>query len=497
MTNNTPYKSIVEVVAYHSKTIPNKVCLIEGLTGKECTYADFWRLVEIFSKKLQDIGVKSDDKVVVRTEQSINYLAYIMAIQLIGGVFVPIENNTPNLMIIEILNLVGTRFYVSSKPIEYDCGYLDINQDLDSIIEMKRPVDVDLYYPSPEKESNILFTTGTTGKSKGIVHTHYSLFSTCINTIEETDCLVNDVVLMPQPLNHSYGLRRTLSFLYVGATIVLESGVVYTQHIINSIEKYHVTVLSLVPTHLSILIQAVSEDLYMLRNQIRVVTIGTSATPITYQEKLMELLPNSKLILSYGATEVPGVCYYEYSKYSIRPFCIGNACKGSQVSIVDDDLNIIASSSQDEPGILSIEGPSVMKGYWKDEEQTNHTLVNGKVILADVGYLGEDGFWYILGRRDDIIISGGFKISPIEVEDIALQVVGIKECACVPIADSIMGYVPKLYVVMNDGSVFSKEVILSHFQKKLESYKIPRVIVEIDELPRTKGTNKILRSALK
>jgi long-chain acyl-CoA synthetase len=210
------------------------------------------------------------------------------------------------------------------------------------------------------------------------------------------------------------------------------------------------------------------------------------------------LLPNVRLFITYGSTEATGSAHFEFSKYAPKPNCVGIENVNSKIVFVDDSGNLIGRATPDNPGIVATEGDTVMLGYWKDPELTAKYLINGKLISADLGYRDENGFIYVVGRRDDVIISGGNKISPFEIEDAVIELDDVKECACIPIPDKIygMGSVPKLFVVMKTGREFSQNEILRHLFEKLELFKLPRVIEQIDALPRTEGVGKISRKNL-
>jgi long-chain acyl-CoA synthetase len=136
-----------------------------------------------------------------------------------------------------------------------------------------------------------------------------------------------------------------------------------------------------------------------------------------------------------------------------------------------------------------------MLGYWKNPELTASVTRGDYIILSDLGYMGDDGLLYFVGRADDIIISGSYKIAPLEIEETANSFDGIRESACVPVSDPIMGQIPKLYVVMEENHVFNSNKIYKFLQDKLEMTRVPRIIEEINEIP--KINNKINRRELK
>ena len=136
-----------------------------------------------------------------------------------------------------------------------------------------------------------------------------------------------------------------------------------------------------------------------------------------------------------------------------------------------------------------------MKGYYKSQKLNEETIKNGYILTQDLSYMDENGMIYLLGRQGDVISSGGSKIAPSEIEDVTLELAGVLECACVPVPHPILGQEPKLFVVMEKNAEYDEEKIHQHLKERLENYKVPKLIVELDKLPRTYN-GKIQRNAL-
>jgi long-chain acyl-CoA synthetase len=227
---------------------------------------------------------------------------------------------------------------------------------------------------------------------------------------------------------------------------------------------------------------------------VRILNLGSATTPIRNQEKLVELLPNTRLFISYATTETSTVSRYEFGKYGVSRYCIGTPAEAVKLNVLDDEGNPLEHSDFDNPGILAVESPANMVGYW---ESADSKLSCERLPLTDVGYKDGNGLYYLLGRKDDVINSGGRKISPGEIEEAVLEIESIRECACVSVPDAIMGEVPKLYVVMKEDFVFSAKEIVDFLNNKLESYKLPRTILEVPELPKVGIAQKINRHILR
>ena len=175
---------------------------------------------------------------------------------------------------------------------------------------------------------------------------------------------------------------------------------------------------------------------------------------------------------------------YDYSKYPGKVGCIGKAMPNSRIFIVDDHKEVICSS-RENMGLLACEGAVNMKGYINEPELTKEVLVKGIVYTNDIGYIDEEGFVYIAGRKGDVINVGGLKVAPTEVEEAALSIEGVEDCICLPIEHPITGQALKLLVVMRDGAEFSPRKFTTFLRSRLENHKIPIKYEQVDNIART------------
>jgi long-chain acyl-CoA synthetase len=175
---------------------------------------------------------------------------------------------------------------------------------------------------------------------------------------------------------------------------------------------------------------------------------------------------------------------------------VGKLLPGSELFFIDEDGNPVDATGPDSFGIIACSNDSMMLGYWKAPELTEQALKDGRIIMTDVGYMDSDGYLYLMGRRDDVIVSGDHKIAPYEIENIVMQMPDIAECACIASPNSTLGAVPKLFVSMKRGAEFSHSVISKYISERLESHKMPRIIRVIDSFPRVGESTKIDRRKL-
>lgn len=483
-------KSIIEAVAVHAQNNPEKFCIADR--KNEFTYKAYWECIAGYAKHLQELGIQKGDCVIVRNSQSIETLVAGLAIQLVGAVFVPIEKEIAESRTLELANIVNAKCYISVKTIEYDCIYEDIN----NILLWKNDVAFsDFVFPNREDTAEILFTTGTTGVSKGIELIHKNVVAVSENVIDGVKMEFDNVELIPVPLSHSHGLRRYYANMLKGASVVILKGVTFAKVVFDYIDKYHVNSMDLVPASLTSLLKVSGDKFAEYKNQIRYIQLGSAPIPENDKKELCRLLPNSRLYNFYGTTESGCSCIINFNEFKDKKNCIGRpTCNANFIFLNEDGDKIKAT--KENPGLLACSGDMNMVGYYKSEALNYDIMKNGYIRTQDLSYMDEDGMIYLLGRQGDVIESGGNKISPIEIEEVALTCEMIDDCACIPVDNELLGKEPKLFVVIKNDYEFDFKTIYNFLSLKLEKYKVPRIIEKIDVIPRTYN-GKIKRTDLK
>lgn len=237
-------RSIVEALAEYAKVQPDKLFLADGKV--ELTYLDAWKCVYGYAVHLRELGIRRGDHVVVRNSQNAQLVISQLAIQLVGAVFVPIEKNAADDRIAEIIGAVEAKLYLAAKQGEFSCKWETIKDVLsykmDDAAEMRISESDDengdsFRFPEPEETAEVLFTTGTTGKSKGIELTYESVIAVSENVIGSVEMKKDSVELIPVPLSHSHGLRRYYSNILNGGSVVIIDGVIFTKKFFGAIEN--------------------------------------------------------------------------------------------------------------------------------------------------------------------------------------------------------------------------------------------------------------------
>lgn len=462
--------TILSRLQYFAGTTPDHVCLIDAAGGEQITYGAFWSRILRYAR-----SVRPGKYYILQTRQTIAHLVAFYGIQAAGSVAIPVEAAAKEERRAEL----AERFGAEILPVEYALG----------------DEEAAFTPPDPERIACVICTTGTTGTSKGVLSSFRCRFCGADNVRYSYGLTPDDVALVPQVLSHSGGLRRVEAMLVTGATAVIMGAAMLFGSVFGAVKKYRCNVLQFVPAQVAQILSRAEKLLLAAAPQIRIVSVGSAVIPEHDKERLRELLPSVRLFNDFGSTEAIGSAYFEWSAFPPKPNCVGTESLHSKIVFLDDEGRPMENSGR--PGIIATEGGTLMSGYLNAPEQTAEVMRDGRVLSADLGYRGEDGMIYILGRRDDIIVSGANKISPAEIEDAALRIPGVRECACVPKPDKIMGQMPALFVVW-EKEPLPPEKLAGALRRTIDQFKVPRPenIYTIDALPRTPGTGKILKREL-
>lgn len=465
-------ETILTRLKYFAENTPDQICLIDAASDRQITYASFWSQILRYVRI-----VRPDTYYILQTRQTIEHLVAFYGIQAAGSVAIPVEAAASD----ERLRELAEQFGAEILPVEYALGDKEAN-----------------FIPPDSKEiACVICTTGTTGKSKGVLSSFRCRFCGADNVRYSYEITPDDIALVPQVLSHSGGLRRVEAMFVSGASAVIMGAAMLFGNVFGAIKKYHCNILQFVPAQVAQILKRAERLLVEAAPQIRIISVGSAVIPEHDKERLRELLPEVRLFNDFGSTEAIGSAYFEWSAFPPKPDCVGVASLHSKIVFLDDNGNVIENSSRNRPGIIATEGETLMSGYLNAPELTDKVMRGGRVLSADLGYQGEDGMVYILGRKDDIIVCGGNKISPAEIEDAVLRIPGVKECACVPKPDRIMGYMPALFIVW-EKEALPNEKLTGILNKKMDKFKVPRSenIYKADALPRTPGTGKIIKHEL-
>lgn len=388
----------------------------------------------------------------------------------------------------DLHQLIGEDVEHEGLPIQLDAGDYYFTELLD------QNWDISLPNLSAEDAAIYQFSGGTTGTPKAVIGLHGNLVA---NTLQFRSWLSGmregqEVVCAAIPLFHVYGMVIAMSLgIALGATLVLIPNGRDTQEVLASIQKYKVTLFPGVPNMYQAINQHpdVKAGLYDLHS-IKACISGSAPLPLPVKEQF-ERLTGGKLLEGYGLSEAPTATHCNPMFGENRSGSIGLPLPGVDCRIVDPD-----TGSEDvdpgEAGELIIHGPQVMHSYFKDPVETANAIRDGWLYTGDIARMDEDGYFYLIDRKKDLIKVNGLQVWPREIEELLQSHPAVKECAAIGVADAVSGEVVKAWVVFHPGQHAAPESLISWCNQSLSHYKVPREIVIVSALPRS-AVGKILR----
>ena len=487
-------RTIVEALAYHAEHQPDRLAI--GDKKHTATYGEFWKMVLRGSSYLAEQGIGRGDIVVLRGVQKFEYLLAVFSCHAMGAVICPLEKAVRDDRILEIMQFAGAFCYLADKPVtSEEIRNLSYRDFLSAASDPER-IPHECIFPEPDELSDILFTTGTTGRSKGIEVTFGCNVAIAENVIDSVSKLPDDVELIATPVSHSLAMRRTYAAMWIGSSLILTEGFKFANTFFKMMDTFQISAVTLVPAILEQILAANREKFASYDGQLRYIQFGSAPLSETNKEILLEMFPHVRLYNTYGATESGCTIILEFSRYKNRTGCIGRTTVNTHLLIVDEDRKPIESSAE-HTGYLAFDGPMNMRGYHKEPEITREAMDDAGIIYTnDIGYIGEDGLVYLIGRKGDVINMGGIKIAPTEIEEVAALHPMVRDCACIPVKDPITGSAPKLFVELEEGCAFDQAELSGFLLQKLEALKVPKIYEVIDKIPRT-FNGKIIRKDLK
>lgn len=337
------------------------------------------------------------------------------------------------------------------------------------------------------------YTGGTTGTPKGVMLTHKNLISNAmmcdawLYKCEEG----KEVVLGLLPFFHVYGMTTVLILTIMKSNKMVLLPKFDVEQVLKTIQKQKPTLFPGAPTMYIGILNHPDLKKYDL-SSINACISGSAPLPVEVQEKFEEVT-GGKLVEGYGLTETSPVTHANFIWDKRVVGSIGVPWPDTEAVILNAEENKILPPG--EIGEIAIRGPQVMKGYWKRPEETAKVFSDGWLLTGDLGYMDEEGFFYVVDRKKDIIIAGGYNIYPREVEEVLYEHEAVQECVVVGVPHPYRGETVKAYIVLKEGKTVTEEELDKHCRKNLAAYKVPRIYEFRDSLPKT-AVGKILRRTL-
>ncbi|WP_411953608.1 long-chain-fatty-acid--CoA ligase [Alkalibacillus sp. S2W] len=346
----------------------------------------------------------------------------------------------------------------------------------------------------PEEDLALLqYTGGTTGYPKGVMLTHFNLVS---NTQMSEKWMYKtefgqETVLGILPFFHVYGMTTVMNMSIMLAHKMILVPKFDVDTVLKLIDSQKPTLFPGAPTIYIGLLNHPKLKKYDL-SSIEACLSGSAPLPVEVQQQF-EAVTGGRLVEGYGLTETSPVTHSNFIWQNRRSGTIGVPWPDTDAAVFDPNTH--EELEMREVGEIGVKGPQVMKGYWNRPEETEQVLQDGWFFTGDMGYMDEEGFFYIVDRKKDMIIAGGFNIYPREVEEILYEHESIQEAVVAGIPDPYRGETVKAYIVLKDGAELTEDDLDQFCRKNLAAFKVPKLYEFRDELPKT-AVGKILRRKL-
>ncbi|WP_246941485.1 o-succinylbenzoate--CoA ligase [Bacillus pinisoli] len=466
---------------------PNRVAIKVG--DREITFEELHNQVLQTARRLYSLGIHKGTKVGLLSNNSMEMIELIHAIKYVGGITVLLNTRLTSQEISWQLEDSGATylFAESSLSTKVDNGNNIQIISFDALYDIEPCTEAEIQQEFSLLEyDTIMYTSGTTGRPKGVLHTYGNHYWSAIGSALNLGIHQNDSWLACVPFFHVSGLSILMrSVIYGMKVVILEQ---FSPSIVNRmIIKENISMISVVSTMLFQMVEHLEHENLHYADSLRCVLLGGGPAPKSLLEKSKSL--NIPVFQTYGMTETASQLVTLSPEYSLSK--LGSAGKPlfhSQVRIINEGKE----QPPFQPGEIVVKGPTVTSGYYNRMEATKESIKEGWLYTGDIGYLDEEGFLFVLDRRKDLIISGGENIYPAEIEGVLLSHTNVKEAGVIGIEDEKWGQVPVAFVV---GDQLTYEELEKYCLDQLAKYKVPRSFYFVQELPRN-ATNKLQRHKL-
>ncbi len=501
-------------VARAAESYPDKIAQVFG--DKKFTYREMNQRVNSLAASFRSVGIKKGDRIGILQKNSHCFLETLFACFKLGCMAIPMNFRLHPKEVVYHLNDARATAVVFSE--DFNSHIINIAADLTDttyFISLAAPLKGQIDYEqliadnwTNEEEAVevhsddaawLFYTSGTTGKPKGAMLTHANLVATSVGWCADLMHLEpEDIALQAAPLSHGGGIHAIAVIAKAGTNVILEF--FRDTEVLQAIEEYKVTNFWAVPTMIKMLISYPKLPEYDLSSLKWVVYGGAPMYLEDLKEAVSKIGPVFVQIFGQGETPMTGT-YLRREEHIIdgdeiqtqRLLSAGIARTDMEVKIFDENDNELPRG---EKGELVVRGPAVMKGYWERPEENAKTLRGGWLHTGDIGYMDNNGYVYLVDRSKDVIISGGANIYPRELEEVLLQYPAIHEIAVLGIPDSYWGEIVVAAIVPKPGKQITNKEILDFCSENIASYKKPKKIEFISELPKS-AYGKILKRELR
>ncbi|RME23506.1 MAG: long-chain fatty acid--CoA ligase [Deltaproteobacteria bacterium] len=509
----SPWMNLGQMLKINARKYPDTPCLMDE--GRTFTFAQTNARVCRLANALLGMGLRKGDRISVLSENSIEFVELYLACAKAGLVINPINFRLAGHDIVYISNhaeasafVVDENFRDTFEAIRDELAapadrHVLVGGDADGCVHYENLIaggsdiepDVEV---APEDTWVLLYTSGTTGRPKGVVRSHESYVAFYLINAIDFGFRPGDRVLNIMPLCHVNTTFFTFTFTYIGGTAFIEPARGFDPlRMLELVERARINFISLIPTHYALILAIPEEkrrsfDLSSLRKLL----CSSAPARVEHKKALMQWLPQVELYEGYGSTEAGIVTVLYPQEQLSKPGSIGRESLGTdEIRILDENKRPVADG---EIGELYSRGPMLFDGYYKDPEKTAQSHAGEWFSAGDMAYRDADGYYYLVDRKHNMIITGGEHVFPSEVENVLCCHEAVLDAAVVGEQHEKWGEAVCAVVILKEGCSCSEQQLVEHCRERLARYKVPKRVVFIppERMPRT-STGKILHRVLR
>jgi acyl-CoA synthetase (AMP-forming)/AMP-acid ligase II len=509
-----------EFLMITSSICPDRTAIV--FEGERFTFSQLNERANRMANALLGLGVEKGDKVTILQVNCNEYVEAYYGAAKIGAIFVPLNFRAKQEELSHMINhseasvlLVGERYIEQVNSMRPELPlvkhYISIDGKQEDMLDYEELItsasDEEVFVDIADEDITILmYTAGTTGLPKGVPLIHSSFSVYVLENVTPADPEIEETNILTMPLYHVAGVQALLAATYGGRALAMMRQFEVNEWL-ETVQREKANRAMLVPTMLKRVIDHPDFARYDL-SSLKVITYGAASMPFEVIKKAIELFPGVNFINAFGQTEtastittlgpddhiIEGTEEEKEKKLRRLTSSIGRQMSDIEMKIIDEAGNDLPLG---EVGEIVARGPRVMSGYWKDAEKTAKAITaDGWLHTGDMGYMDEEGYFYLAARADDLIIRGGENISPEEVENTLYSHPAVEEAAVIGVPDPEWGQQPRAIVVLKEDKAATAEELIEFCRERLASFKRPRSVIFVDELPRT-STGKILKRMLR
>ncbi len=484
---------------------PENISIVCG--EKRFSYRDTYERVGKLAFLLRSLGVEKGDRIAIAHRNCHHYYEAYFAASFLGAILCSINIRLTPKEINFILNDSESKILIADreiKPIiEEACTGTsvkevlwtgDLDGEIETIEELQEPIDID-----PESPAHLYYTSGTTGRPKGVILTHKNVIFHSLMTIAELSINEKDVWLHAAPMFHLADAWATFAITWVGGRHVMV-GKFQPEYVLELFEREKITITNMVPTMYNMLVNSPKAKDFDY-SSIRILLSGGAPMPPELAKKVMDIF-KCEYIQTYGLTETSPYLTLSKPKKDMPPdreFEVrtktGREIMGVMLKVVRENGEEVSWNGK-EVGEIIAKGPTITPGYWRLPEETEKAFKDGWFYTGDLATIDPDGYINIVDRKKDMIITGGENVYSTEVENVIYQHPAVYEVAVIGVPDEKWGEAVKAIVVLKEGERATEEDIIQFCKKHLAGYKVPKSVDFVKELPKT-GSGKIAKRLLR